>query len=270
MMAVIKVPALGMTGAQLRGVLLALSAAVGGLVEVPELPIAGEDLRVTLLALEAEIGSGAIIPELPISAEALRLALVTMSGAVGAVDDGGPAPGGPAPGVPYTPRASGGGVLTGTTEPGPADGQNGDVFVLTADGLVSFYGPKTAGDWGEPFAILDAAPAPPPRRVLLEDPTAGELLPLDQAPFAAPLEVVRISTYVRGAGAEVTFNLEHGPDPSGPGVELVTGGIVAAAGSSAVVAFDAPVIPAGHWLWLTISATAGNVELVTIGVDWAR
>jgi hypothetical protein len=136
----IRIPALPMTGAQIRGVLLALDGTSEAGVAVPELPFTGQQLRDCLEALEATIGSGAALPALPLSGEQIRAVLIALADAVGPLR--------------VIELAHGGTILTGAIAPSDAVGRNGDLYLRLAAGLVHFYGPKANGSWGHAFTTV--------------------------------------------------------------------------------------------------------------------
>lgn len=128
-----------MTGAQLRGVLLALAQASGSDLVLPDLPIDGAQLHAALVALSAAIGGEVAIPDLPLTTEQIRAALVGLAAEAGVVS---------------TDPPFGGKLIIGGERPSPSAGRDGDYFLLVENGLAYFYGPKSGGSWGAETAPM--------------------------------------------------------------------------------------------------------------------
>ncbi|MEO1003544.1 MAG: hypothetical protein AAFX65_10600 [Cyanobacteria bacterium J06638_7] len=252
---------------------------------LPAPPINGAQLAQALLELEAETGAGSTPPVPPFAFSEAHAALQVIAAAVGGVAV--PAlpmtgaqlygvlealwrevwPEVPVPGQQPPQEATGGdgGVLTGEAPPLPTQGGNGSVYLQVVDGRLVVYGPKAAGDWGDPVWEADTTPVPPPRRLALEKVRSGERWVLERV--VEPTLIVEVSGWASGTpDRAVPFTFRHGPEPDGAGTEVVTGGMVATLGEVSTQALNAPVIPAGHWLWFETGTVLGTVDHGSFGL----
>ncbi|MFZ0407352.1 MAG: hypothetical protein WAM11_04480 [Cyanobium sp.] len=63
-----------------------------------------------------------------------------------------------------------------------------------------------------------------------------------------------------GTSPSVSFSLRHGADVSAAGTAATTDPITATSTTtgSTSTSFQSPIFPAGHWLWLEVTAVSGS------------
>lgn len=109
-----------------------------------------------------------------------------------------------------------------------------------------------------------------PRAVTIGNPQSGENITLLHTQRA--MAAVQIVSQVTGSGGpSVAFSLRYAPDRSAAGTEIVTGGVTCTSTTTGTVTtvLDAPLIPAGNWLWLTTGAIGGSVTQLSVTVHFA-
>lgn len=92
-------------------------------------------------------------------------------------------------------------------------------------------------------------------------PSAAENLPLFQADVA--LEVIRAQAVVRGqTSPSVTWQIKWDPSRSATGADVFDDPIVTTTTTTVqtTIANGFAKIPAGAWIWITTTATAGSVD----------
>lgn len=228
----ILIPDLPLTGAQLRGVLLALNEQIGAGLEIPELPISGSQIRSTLVALVAaqDDASGVLIgtdpPEVTAgtngdvyfrtSGEGLRVYGPKVNGSWGAGFplEGTPGPAGPAgatgatgaPGAASTvPGPPGPAGATGPTGPAGATGPTGPPGPTGADSVVPGpTGPQgpagPAGPAGTPATYSNATPQ------ALGDAVAGSSGAASRADHVHPLPTAAAVGAITANSTEILQN----------------------------------------------------------------
>jgi hypothetical protein len=119
--------------------------------------------------------------------------------------------------------------------------------------LASLLGP--AGPMAPQVAWL-ASPQTNDQRILLRSPQA--------------LTISRVDAVLTGGSSpSVSFSLRHGADVSAAGTAATTDAITTASTTSgtATTSFQSPNIPAGHWLWLQVTAASGSPAGLTVSIE---
>jgi hypothetical protein len=72
-----------------------------------------------------------------------------------------------------------------------------------------------------------------------------------------------------GTNPSVSVSLRHGADVSAAGTAATTDPIVVTSTTSgtATTSFQSPSIPAGHWLWLQVTAASGSPAELTVSIE---
>lgn len=131
-----------------------------------------------------------------------------------------------------------------------------------------FWGQKTCLKGGT-GPIGPAGPIAP-LTLVLPTPAGTERRPLLLAPHQ--LTISKISAVlVGGTAPTATFTVRHGSDAAATGALVTTASIVCNSTTSGTVisTFDNPVVAAGSWLWVLLSARTGTPTGLTIQIDFA-
>ncbi len=99
----------------------------------------------------------------------------------------------------------------------------------------------------------------PPLVAWLSSPQANDRRILLRAPQA--LTISRVDAVLTGGtNPSVSVSLRHGADVSAAGTAATSDPITVASTTSgtATTSFQSPNIPAGHWLWLELTAVSGS------------
>jgi hypothetical protein len=109
------------------------------------------------------------------------------------------------------------------------------------------------------------------KSVSLESPTNTEKALMFYTSVGLTITEIR-SVLIGSAGPSVTFSVRYGADVSAAGTEVVTGGITVTNTTTGLstTTFDSAAVPAGSYVWVTTSATAGTVDQVLIDVDYRQ
>jgi hypothetical protein len=118
------------------------------------------------------------------------------------------------------------------------------------------------------LASLLGPPGPiPPQLALLASPQANDRRILLRA--AQALTISRVDAVLSGGTSpSVSFSLRHGADVSATGTAATTEPITVTSTTtgSASASFQVPEIPAGHWLWLQVTAASGSPQGLTVSI----
>ncbi|MCP9857953.1 MULTISPECIES: hypothetical protein [unclassified Cyanobium] len=109
-----------------------------------------------------------------------------------------------------------------------------------------------------PLVLSMPSPQVNDRRILLRAPQAQTLSRVD-------------AVLTGGTSPSVSFSLRHGADVSGAGTAVTTDPITVTSTTtgSAITSFQAPEIPAEHWLWLEVTAISGSPQALTVAVQFS-
>jgi hypothetical protein len=108
----------------------------------------------------------------------------------------------------------------------------------------------------------------PPQVVWLASPQADDRRILLRAPQA--LTISRVDAVLTGGTSpSVSFSLRHGADVSTAGTAATSDPITATSttSGSGSTSFQSPNIPAGHWLWLQVTAASGSPAELTVSIE---
>ena len=115
------------------------------------------------------------------------------------------------------------------------------------------------------LASLLGPPGPiPPQVAWLATPQADDWRILLRSPQA--LTIHRLDAVLTGGSSpSVTFSLRHGADVSAAGTAVTSDPITVTSTTTgtAITSFESPAIPPDHWLWLEVTAAAGNPQSLT-------
>lgn len=87
---------------------------------------------------------------------------------------------------------------------------------------------------------------------------------------AQALTISRVDAVLTGGTSpSVSFSLRHGADVSATGTAATTDPITitSTTSGSANTSFQVPEIPAGHWLWLQVTAASGSPQGLTVSIE---
>jgi hypothetical protein len=107
-----------------------------------------------------------------------------------------------------------------------------------------------------------------PQVVTIASPTAGATRIVLRAPEA--LTISRVDAVLSGSTSpSVSFSLRHGADVSAAGTAVTTEPISASSTTTgtAITSFQNPVVAAGHWLWLQVTAASGSPAGLTVSIE---
>jgi hypothetical protein len=108
----------------------------------------------------------------------------------------------------------------------------------------------------------------PPQVVWLASPQANDRRILLRAPQA--LTISRVDAVLTGGTSpSVSFSLRHGADVSAAGTAATSEPITTASttSGSGSTSFQSPNIPAGHWLWLVVTAASGSPTGLSVSIE---
>ena len=105
------------------------------------------------------------------------------------------------------------------------------------------------------------------KSLIIENPTGAEDISYFYTEVALTATKLR-AVLVGSATPSVTWTIRFGPDRSGAGTEVVTGGTVTTSTTtgSDVTVLDEPVIPAGSHVWVETTAQSGTVDSIIINL----
>ncbi len=107
-----------------------------------------------------------------------------------------------------------------------------------------------------------------PQVAWLTSPQTNDLRILLRAPQA--LAISRVDAVLTGGNSPiVSFSLRHGADVSAAGTAATSDPITVTSTTSgtASTSFQSPNIPAGHWLWLQVTAASGSPAGLTVSIE---
>ncbi len=107
-----------------------------------------------------------------------------------------------------------------------------------------------------------------PQVAWLASPQANDRRILLRAPQA--LTISRVDAVLTGGSTpSVSVSLRHGADVSAAGTAATTDPIAVTSTTSgtATTSFQSPNIPAGHWLWLVVTAGSGSPAGLTVSIE---
>ena len=107
-----------------------------------------------------------------------------------------------------------------------------------------------------PLVLSMPSPQANDRRILLRAPQAHTISRVD-------------AVLSGGTSPSVSFSLRHGADVSAAGTVATTDPITVTSTTtgSASTSFQSPIFPAGHWLWLQVTAASGNPLGLTVSIE---
>ncbi|MEA5414522.1 hypothetical protein [Synechococcus sp. BA-132 BA5] len=122
--------------------------------------------------------------------------------------------------------------------------------------------------WRQLASLLGPPGPMPPQVARLDSPQVNDRRILLRAPQA--LTISRFDAVLSGGTSpSVSFSLRQGADVSTSGTavttELLT--VNSTTAGSASTSFQVPDIPAGHWLWLQVTAVSGNPVGLTVSIE---
>lgn len=105
------------------------------------------------------------------------------------------------------------------------------------------------------------------KSIIIENPTAAENISYFYTDVAVTVSRL-MAVLVGSATPSVTWTIRFGPDRSGVGTEIVTGGTVTTSitTGSDVTVLDEPAIPAGSHVWVETTAQSGTVDSIIINL----
>ena len=124
--------------------------------------------------------------------------------------------------------------------------------------------------WSQLASLLGPPGPMAPQLVTIASPTAGVIRVLLRPPQA--LTISRVDAVLSGGTSpSVSFSLRHGADVSAAGTAATTDSITVTSTTtgSAITSFQAPEIPAEHWLWLEVTAISGSPQALTVAVQFS-
>lgn len=122
--------------------------------------------------------------------------------------------------------------------------------------------------WRQLASLLGPPGPMPPQVVWLASPQANDRRILLRAPQA--LTISRVDAVLTGGNSpSVSFSLRHGADVSAAGTAATTDPIAVTSTTSgtASTSFQSPNIPAGHWLWLVVTAASGSPTGLSVSIE---
>ena len=104
------------------------------------------------------------------------------------------------------------------------------------------------------------------KALTITDPGASEKVALFYTTELVVLQQIR--SLAAGVTPSVTFSIRFGPDFSGTGTEVVTGGMTVTNSTTGLstTTFNNGTIPGGVFVWLTTTATSGTVDLLNVSL----
>ena len=122
--------------------------------------------------------------------------------------------------------------------------------------------------WRQLASLLGPPGPMPPLVAWLSSPQANDRRILLRAPHA--LTISRVDAVLTGGSSpSVSLSLRHGADVSAAGTAATTDPITVTSTTSgtASTSFQSPNIPAGHWLWLQVTAASGSPAGLTVSIE---
>ncbi len=122
--------------------------------------------------------------------------------------------------------------------------------------------------WRQLASLLGPPGPMPPLVAWLSSPQANDRRILLRAPQA--LTISRVDAVLTGGSSpSVSLSLRHGADVSAAGTAVATDPVTVTSTTSgtASTSFQSPNIPAGHWLWLQVTAASGSPAELTISIE---
>ena len=124
--------------------------------------------------------------------------------------------------------------------------------------------------WSQLASLLGPPGPMAPQVVTIASPTAGATRILLRAPQG--LSISRVDAVLSGGSSpSVSFSIRHGADISASGTAVTTEPISVSSTTTgqAIDSFQAPEIPAEHWLWLEVTAVSGAPQALTVSVQFS-
>lgn len=112
-------------------------------------------------------------------------------------------------------------------------------------------------------------PSQPPAVLVLPSPAGTEKRPLLRAP--QQLTITRLSAVITaGSLPTVTFTVRHGADVAQAGTLLNTTSFLCNSNTSGLEwsSFSNPVVPAGDWIWVLLSARSGTPQAFSLQLEF--
>ncbi|MCP9868150.1 MULTISPECIES: hypothetical protein [unclassified Cyanobium] len=122
--------------------------------------------------------------------------------------------------------------------------------------------------WRQLASLLGPPGSMPPQVAWLANPQVNDKRLLLRAP--AGLTISRVDAVLSGGTSpSVSLSLRHGADVSAPGTAVSTDPLTIASTTTgrAITSFQNPEIPAGHWLWLQLTAVSGSPQALTVSIE---
>jgi hypothetical protein len=122
--------------------------------------------------------------------------------------------------------------------------------------------------WRQLASLLGPAGPMAPLVAWLASPQANDRRILLRAPQA--LTISRVDAVLTGGtNPSVSVSLRHGADVSAAGTAATTDPIAVTSTTSgtASTSFQSPNIPAGHWLWLQVTAASGSPTGLSVSIE---
>jgi hypothetical protein len=122
--------------------------------------------------------------------------------------------------------------------------------------------------WRQLASLLGPPGPMPPLAVSIASPQANEKRILLRAPQA--LTINRVDAVLSGGTSpSVSVSVRHGADVSAAGTAITTDPITVTSttSGSGSTSFQVPDIPAGHWLWLQVTAASGSPTGLTVSIQ---
>lgn len=122
--------------------------------------------------------------------------------------------------------------------------------------------------WRQLASLLGPPGSMPPHVAWLASPQVNEKRLLLRTP--AGLTISRVDAVLSGGTSpSVSLSLRHGADVSAAGTAVSTDPLTIASTTigSAITSFQNPEIPAGHWLWLQLTAVSGSPQALTVSIE---
>lgn len=122
--------------------------------------------------------------------------------------------------------------------------------------------------WRQLASLLGPPGPMPPLAVSIASPQANDRRILVRAPQA--LSISRVDVVLSGdTSPSASFSLSHGADVSAAGTAVATDplSVTSTTAGNAITNFAIPDIPAGHWLWLQLTAVSGSPQALTVSIE---
>lgn len=122
--------------------------------------------------------------------------------------------------------------------------------------------------WRQLASLLGPAGSMPPQVAWLANPQVNERRLLLRA--HQDFTLLRVDAVLTGGTSpSVSFSLSHGADVSAAGTAVATDplSVTSTTAGNAITNFAIPDIPAGHWLWLQLTAVSGSPQALTVSIE---